>query len=197
MEKLKVQLTKEQLFDFLLYHTFSKASGFLVNMLGMCVIVLGAVMQFIGKIQFGQFVLYVIAGVVVLGYTPLLLRHRAKKQMEVNPEMVRIGKKLNRLSAITDYMKKNYNKELSLETLARTFGYSPTYLSRMFRKYARTNYKAYLDGIRLEHGMEQLERTDLSIGEIAVRCGFPNSKSFSRAFREKYGVLPSRFRKGD
>ena len=94
-------------------------------------------------------------------------------------------------------MKKNYNKELSLETLARTFGYSPTYLSRMFRKYAKTNYKAYLDGIRLEHGMEQLERTDLSIGEIAVRCGFPNSKSFSRAFREKYGVLPSRFRKGD
>ena len=86
MEKLKVQFTKEQLFDFLLYHTFSKASGFLVNMLGMCVIVLGAVMQFIGKIQFGQFVLYVIAGVVVLGYTPLLLRHRAKKQMEVNPE---------------------------------------------------------------------------------------------------------------
>ncbi len=47
MEKLKVQLTKEQLFDFLLYHTFSKASGFLVNMLGMCVIVLGAVMQFV------------------------------------------------------------------------------------------------------------------------------------------------------
>lgn len=119
------------------------------------------------------------------------------RKMEVNPEMVRIGKKLNRLSAITDYMKKNYNKELSLETLARTFGYSPTYLSRMFRKYAKTNYKAYLDGIRLEHGMEQLERTDLSIGEIAVRCGFPNSKSFSRAFREKYGVLPSRFRKGD
>ena len=86
MEKLKVQLTKGQLFDFLLYHTFSKGSGFLVNMLGMCVIILGAVMQFVGKIEFRQFVLYVIVGVVVLGYTPLLLRHRAKKQMEVNPE---------------------------------------------------------------------------------------------------------------
>ncbi|WP_275532599.1 hypothetical protein [Lachnoclostridium sp. An118] len=44
MEKLNVQLTREHLFDFLLYHTFSKASGFLVNMLGMCLIVLGAVM---------------------------------------------------------------------------------------------------------------------------------------------------------
>lgn len=86
MEKLKVQLTKEYLFDFLLYHTFSKASGFLVNMLGMCVIVVGAVMQFMGRISFGQFVLYVIAGVLFLGYTPLQLKHRAKKQMEVNPE---------------------------------------------------------------------------------------------------------------
>ena len=86
MEKLKVQLTKGQLFDFFLYHTFSKGSGFLVNMLGMCVIILGAVMQFVGKIEFRQLVLYVIVGVVVLAYTPLQLKFRARKQMEVNPE---------------------------------------------------------------------------------------------------------------
>ena len=86
MEKLKVQLTKGQLFDFLLYHTFSKGSGFLVNMLGMCVIILGAVMQFVGKIEFRQVVLYVIVGVVVRAYTPLQLKFRARKQMEVNPE---------------------------------------------------------------------------------------------------------------
>ena len=86
MEKLNVQLTREHLFDFLLYHTFSKASGFLVNMLGMCLIVLGAVMQFVGRIEFVQFVLYVIVGVVVLAYTPVQLKFRAKKQMEVNPE---------------------------------------------------------------------------------------------------------------
>ena len=129
--------------------------------------------------------------------------------------MVRLGKKLNRLSAITDYMKKNYSRDLSLETLAKTFGYSPTYLSRMFRKYALTNYKTYLDGIRLEHAVELLERTDQSIGEIALHAvrdleetdlaigeialnhGFPNSKAFSRAFKEKYGMLPSGFRRGE
>ena len=64
MEKLNVQLTKEHLFDFLLYHTFSKASGFLVNMLGMGVIVVGAVMQFMGRTDFTHFLLYVIAGVI-------------------------------------------------------------------------------------------------------------------------------------
>ena len=119
------------------------------------------------------------------------------RQTEVSPEVVRLGKKLNRLSAITDYMKKNYSRDLSLETLAKTFGYSPTYLSRMFRKYALTNYKTYLDGIRLEHAVELLERTDQSIGEIALQCGFPNSKAFSRAFKEKYGMLPSGFRRGE
>lgn len=119
------------------------------------------------------------------------------RKTQVSPEVVRRGKKLNHLSAITDYMRKNYNKDLSLENLARTFGYSPTYLSRMFRKYARTNYKAFLNDIRLEHGLEQMEGTDLSIGEIAVRCGFPNSKAFAKVFREKYGILPSQFRKED
>jgi AraC-like DNA-binding protein len=67
----------------------------------------------------------------------------------------------------------------------------------MFRKYALTNYKTYLDGIRLEHAVELLERTDQSIGEIALQCGFPNSKAFSRAFKEKYGMLPSGFRRGE
>ena len=39
-----------------------------------------------GQIEFVQFVLYVIVGVVVLAYTPVQLKFRAKKQMEVNPE---------------------------------------------------------------------------------------------------------------
>lgn len=86
MEKLNVQLTKEQLFDFLLYHTFSKASGFLVNMLGMGVIVVGVVMQVTGRVDFEHFLLYVIAGVAFLSYTPLLLKFRANKQIKVNPE---------------------------------------------------------------------------------------------------------------
>lgn len=86
MEKLNVQLTKEQLFDFLLYHTFSKASGFLVNMLGMGVIVVGVVMQVTGKVDFEHFLLYVIAGVAFLSYTPVLLRFRAHKQIRINPE---------------------------------------------------------------------------------------------------------------
>lgn len=117
------------------------------------------------------------------------------RKTEVHPDVVRSNRKLNRLSAITDYMKKNYSKELSLESLAKTFGYSPAYLSRMFQKYAQTNYKTYLADIRLEQGFKLLSTSGLSIGEVAARCGFPNSKAFAKVFKEKYGILPSQFRR--
>lgn len=63
------------------------------------------------------------------------------RKVDVSAEIVRDHKNRNRLSTITNYIKDNYQKDLSLEGLAQIFGYSPTYLSRMFRKYAEINYK--------------------------------------------------------
>lgn len=117
------------------------------------------------------------------------------RKTEVNEDLIRHNKNLNKLSAITSYMKENYKKELSLESLAKIFGYSPTYLSRMFQKYAKTNYKTCLDNIRLEHAAKDLMNTEITIGEIAFNNGFANSKAFAKVFQAKYGMLPSEFRK--
>lgn len=117
------------------------------------------------------------------------------RKLNVSEEMVRQNKGLARLSAITGYMKENYQKELSLENVAELFNYSPTYLSRMFQKYAKTNYKSYLDSIRLEYALTDLRSTRLSIGDIAMRHGFANSKSFAKVFQKKYHMLPSEYRK--
>ena len=82
------------------------------------------------------------------------------------------------LERITGYLREHYAEEISLETLAATFGYCPTYLSKMFRQYGRINYKDYLRSIRFEHALRELEETDLTIGEIALKNGFPNSQAF-------------------
>ncbi|MGI6006215.1 MAG: AraC family transcriptional regulator [Ruminococcus sp.] len=122
----------------------------------------------------------------------LVTRYR---KLDVSPELIKENRHLSRLSLITSYIKEHYNQELTLTSLAETFGYSPNYLARMFRRYARTTYKTYLQGLRLEYAYRELSNTDLSIGEIASRNGFANSKSFSGAFRQKYGFLPSEYRK--
>ncbi|HIW83382.1 MAG TPA: AraC family transcriptional regulator [Candidatus Dorea gallistercoris] len=130
-----------------------------------------------------------------LFFTLIYLLVAKYRKTDVDAEMIKSNKKLMRLSSITDYMKKNYNKDLSLESLAQTFGYSPTYLSRMFQKYAKMNYKSYLDNLRLEHAYKDLMNTELSISTIASQNGFPNSKAFSKVFQKKYKELPSKFRK--
>ena len=99
------------------------------------------------------------------------------------------------LSMITDYMKENWNTELSLKDTASRFGYTATHLSKMFRKYANTTYHIYLEEIRVSRALNELEHSDRSIGDIASRNGFPNSNAFSKAFKARYGILPSEYRK--
>lgn len=117
------------------------------------------------------------------------------RELDVSSDMVKRNKKLTRLSTITNYIKENYTTELSLETLAEIFGYSPAYLSRMFQKYAGINYKSYLQSIRVENAYKELANTEHTVSEVALNNGFPNSKALAKAFRMKYGVLPSEYRK--
>lgn len=86
MEKLTVQMTKETLFDFLLYHTYSRFSGFLSNVLGLAVAFMGIMMTVMGKVTWLHLVFYLAAAAIFLAYTPLQLLYRAKKQMQENPQ---------------------------------------------------------------------------------------------------------------
>ena len=117
------------------------------------------------------------------------------RETDVNEKVIQNSRKLDRLSQITAYMEENYREDISLESLAEIFGYSATYLSRMFRKYAKTNYKACLDDIRLEHAVKDLADTRRPIGEVVLRNGFPNSRAFVKVFKKRYGMLPKEYRR--
>lgn len=130
-----------------------------------------------------------------LYYLLLYLLVTEYRELDVSEEQIKWNRKLNKLSRITTYIKENYKTELSLENLAEIFGYSPTYLSRMFQKYAGINYKSYLQSIRVEYAYQELVNTDHTISEIALENGFPNSKAFAKAFHKKYEMLPSEYRK--
>lgn len=127
-------------------------------------------------------------------YHILYLLVKEYRLMDLDDEFIRKNKNLNRLSSITAYMKEHYADELSLEEVARIFGYSPNYLSRMFQKYAGITYKSYLQNVRLGYALKDLEKGTYSITETALRCGFSGSKALARAFQKKYGMLPSEYK---
>ena len=60
---------------------------------------------------------------------------------ETREKDIRHSRRLDALSKITTYMREHYREELKLSDVAATFGYSDAYLSRMFQKYAKINYK--------------------------------------------------------
>jgi AraC-like DNA-binding protein len=83
---------------------------------------------------------------------------------------------------------------LDLETLAEIAAVSPSHLIRLFRRQLSTTPSRYLWSRRVQRGVELLEETGLSIGEIARRTGFQTSHHFSRRVREATGMAPTDLR---
>lgn len=130
-----------------------------------------------------------------LFYELLYLLVTRFKAEAVDKEVLLQKKNLDKISGVTQYMRENYDQELKLNEVAGRFGFSPTYLSRIFQKYAKVNYRTFLIDLRVKYAVRELVGTDHEIGEIAMRHGFPDSRAFSKAFKKRYGSLPSEYRK--
>ncbi|ETI69621.1 helix-turn-helix domain-containing protein [Neobacillus vireti] len=99
-----------------------------------------------------------------------------------------------RLTQIIDYMERNYEQQITLEEMAQKAFLSTGYLSRYFKQKMGMGFSRFLMNIRLKHGVKDLLYTTDSISQIAMKNGFPNTKSFSNLFKESYGVTPHEYR---
>lgn len=95
--------------------------------------------------------------------------------------------------AITDFLRRNIGKKITLEDIAQQYNFHPHYLIELFRKRYGTTPMNYLKHLRLEKSKEYLEFTNIPITEIAERVGMTHPY-FSRLFRDKVGISPSEYR---
>lgn len=98
---------------------------------------------------------------------------------------------------ILTYINAMYNRRITLEELARKAGYSKSRFSRIFTEVTKTTPIKYQNDIRLQTAREMLVTTNLSVKEIASSCGFEDALYFSRSFRKKYGISPTKVRTTD
>lgn len=80
--------------------------------------------------------------------------------------------------------------DIDLSELADRLGTSRRHIERMFMRYVGTSPKRYLRQLRLERARALLTETDLPVDEVAYACGFGNTNSFAKSFRQQYGVAP-------
>lgn len=93
------------------------------------------------------------------------------------------------------YIKKNINKKVEIDDIAAIMGYSPKYMSRVFKQETGMRFNDYRLQLKIEKAKEYLEITDYRIKHIAYDLGYENSESFVRIFKKRTGLTPSEYRK--
>ena len=83
----------------------------------------------------------------------------------------------------------------SLDELSEVSNYNYSYLSSLFRKTTRTTLTEYYRNRRLETAKLLIEENKLSITHIAEFLNYSSIYTFSRAFKDKYGISPEKYRK--
>ncbi|MBN3816398.1 response regulator [Paraburkholderia sp. Se-20369] len=83
----------------------------------------------------------------------------------------------------------------ALDDLAKLVGTYEKRLSRAFRDNLGQTVFEYLRDTRLRTAQRFLADTSMGIGDIAAEVGFSTAGNFATAFRERFGVTPSDWRK--
>jgi AraC-like DNA-binding protein len=118
-------------------------------------------------------------------------RHGEENAMRPDPATVTEG----RIQPVIDYILNHCEDTLGLEEIAHQFYFSPSHLSRLFRRSTGFTYSEFVQLVRIRRAQELLRTTDQKVLEIAEASGFGNLSHFQHTFRKHTGMTPLKYRK--
>ncbi|MDY3845606.1 MAG: AraC family transcriptional regulator [Eubacteriales bacterium] len=89
------------------------------------------------------------------------------------------------------HIDENYNKKITLDDLAKKFGYSRFYFSCMFNANLHTNLKNYINNVRISKSTELLKSN--SVTKTASLVGYSNLQSFFLNFKRLKKCTPKEY----
>lgn len=96
---------------------------------------------------------------------------------------------------LVDYIEEHICENPSLSEISAHIGYSPYYCSEQFHRFAGMTIREYMLKRRLAMAAMDLRDTGVPVVEIALKYGFSDQSTFSRAFKHAFGCAPSVFRR--
>lgn len=92
------------------------------------------------------------------------------------------------------YIESNMEKDINLDKISKSIGYSKFYLNRIFTQHTGITIYQYLHNRRLTVAAEKLVKTDQPITLIAYEAGYDSQQAFSFAFKQVYLYPPKAYR---
>ncbi len=124
----------------------------------------------------------------------LVIVNRNFKDLELKQQVLNTLAS-SRVTETIEYIRSNYNNDISLDSISRKFNISRYYIIRIFKKHTGFTPIEYVNNVRVLKAIELLmgaERKTVSdIGELA---GFNSITHFGRVFKKITGVSPQKYR---
>lgn len=126
-----------------------------------------------------------------------------KAILKINPNIVFSEKEMETGSVppeevvkiIKEYIDKNYNANIKLSMFTDRYFFSKEYLSKLFKSQYGCGIYTYVQEVRMKRAKDLLENPDIKIQSISERLGYADNNYFSKAFKNYYGMSPTKWRK--
>lgn len=92
------------------------------------------------------------------------------------------------------YLADRLDGSVSVPELARLVGVSPSHLGALFRRATGGGVLAHHTALRMARARQLLDRSAMSVQQIAVEVGYSDPFYFSRHFRRLHGMSPQQYR---
>ncbi len=102
----------------------------------------------------------------------------------------RQGNSHPKLAEAVSIMRTNTEEPLRLDEIAGYIEISRRQLERLFQKHYHCTPSRYYISLRLNKARQLLQRTNLSVMDIATACGFVSITHFSKCYRDNLGASP-------
>ena len=93
------------------------------------------------------------------------------------------------------FVKSEYAHGVGVQEMADHLNVSRSYLYTLFRKELHISPRAFLQKYRISRARELLVLTELSVESVGNSCGYENTESFARAFKQENKMTPTQFRR--
>ena len=100
----------------------------------------------------------------------------------------------DKMKLVYEYVQKNFTEKITLEDVSSVASMTSISFNRFIKKRTGKTFVNYINDIRIGYAARWLVEKDMSISEIAFKCGFNNIANFNRSFKSIKNRTPSQYR---
>lgn len=126
-----------------------------------------------------------LAGYLYLIFGAILHKKEAPEDIAMPSGLFRV---------ITNYVHNNIDQPLRIHNIAQAFHISESQLFRIFKAQCGLSLHQYIERERIALACNLLQKTQLPMQDIALRCGYAYESHFYKSFQKIVGTSPAKYR---